>query len=209
MNKNPSTSRGGGKQQFIDAALTLAARKRSFASLGLRELAREAELNPNAFYRHFASLDDLGVCMTEEIGSQLQKALQQVIRQPFEPGDIIDQALNELFQFVLDNSDAVIVAACERFSGSAAVRESLDLLFETLRGDMAAAAQSMGILQLLQDDRVVEISDHIIHYCFRISVKFIENPRARPEIKRAAKRYILMLFSGALAFEADRQTAET
>lgn len=209
MNKNTSTSRGNGKQQFIDAALTLAARKRSFASLGLRELAREAELNPNAFYRHFASLDELGICMIEEIGCQLQKAVQLAIHHPAKPGDTIDQALNVLFRFVLDNSDAIVVAACERFSGSEVVREALDHLLGALRSDMAAAAQSVGILQPLLTAQIIEICDHIIHYCFRVSVTYIEQPRARPEIKRAAKRYILMLFSGALAFEAERHTVDT
>ena len=48
-----------GKRKLIEAALRLTAGGRSFASLGLRELAREAELNPNTFYRHFDTLDRL------------------------------------------------------------------------------------------------------------------------------------------------------
>ena len=48
----------GGKLKLIQAALRLITETRSLTSLGLRELAREAGLNPNTFYRHFKSLDE-------------------------------------------------------------------------------------------------------------------------------------------------------
>ena len=47
----------GGKLKLIQAALRLITQSRSLTSLGLRELAREAGLNPNTFYRHFKNPD--------------------------------------------------------------------------------------------------------------------------------------------------------
>ena len=89
-----------GKQKLIDAALKLSAEKRSFANIGLRELAREAELNPNTFYRHFESLDDLGICMIEDIGEVLSSALREVRRQKFDPLRVNEQSLELFFDFV-------------------------------------------------------------------------------------------------------------
>ncbi|MGA4815143.1 TetR family transcriptional regulator [Pseudomonas aeruginosa] len=40
---------------------------RSLGAIGLRELAREAGLNPNTFYRHFRDIDDLGLTMIRDI----------------------------------------------------------------------------------------------------------------------------------------------
>ena len=50
-----------GKRALLDAAERLASSSRCLTSLGLRELAREAGLNPNTFYRHFRDMEDLGL----------------------------------------------------------------------------------------------------------------------------------------------------
>ena len=41
-------------------------RSKSFDSLSLREVAREAGVVPTAFYRHFASMEELGLALVEE-----------------------------------------------------------------------------------------------------------------------------------------------
>lgn len=205
MTSKKNTGKGGGKQQLIDAALKLAAEKRSFRSVGLRELAREADLNPNTFYRHFASMDDLGVCLVNEIGMQLKAALEQAMAQQFEPRDLIDQGLDQLFAFALAHPAAILVAACERYSASLPLREALEEMLITFRQDVSAMAQQLGALQILPASRVDEITDHIIHYCFRTIVDYLEKPEQREQIKRAARRYVVMLFSGALVLETQRQ----
>ena len=65
-----------GRQKLMEAALELAATTRSLASLGLREVARHAGLNPNTFYRHFKDFDDLGVAMLDELGTELRAGLR-------------------------------------------------------------------------------------------------------------------------------------
>lgn len=200
-----SRNKGNGKQQLIAAALRLAAQKRSFRSVGLRELAREAGLNPNTFYRHFSSMDELGVCLVQLIGSELKGALEQAMARQFEPRDLIDQALDQLFAFSLAHPDAILVAACERYSSSPAVREALEQMLESFRQDVSGVAQALGALEILPVERVDEITGHIIHYCFRIIVDYLEKPDQRDDIKRAARRYVIMLFSGALSLEQQRR----
>ena len=56
---NQPEAAGGGRERLIQAALRLASRTRSLTHLGIRELAREADLNPNTFYRHFGTIEDL------------------------------------------------------------------------------------------------------------------------------------------------------
>src|SRR5471030_2495296 len=66
-----------GKRKLIEAALRLTAEGRSFASLGLRELAREAGLNPNTFYRHFDALDELAREAVEWVSRRLRPMLRR------------------------------------------------------------------------------------------------------------------------------------
>ena len=66
-----------GKRKLIEAALRLTAGGRGFASLGLRELAREAGLNPNTFYRHFDTLDELAREAVESVSRRLRPMLRR------------------------------------------------------------------------------------------------------------------------------------
>src|SRR5437588_4894150 len=53
------------RQNLLDVTLTMIS-NRSLASLSLREVARAAGVVPTAFYRHFESMDALGVELVDE-----------------------------------------------------------------------------------------------------------------------------------------------
>ena len=54
------------------AALKLVGPQRSVSSLSLREVAREAGIAPNSFYRHFHDMDELAVALIELAGRSLR-----------------------------------------------------------------------------------------------------------------------------------------
>ena len=60
------------RQELIDAALTLIGPNRSISTLSLREVAREAGIAPNSFYRHFRDVDELAIALIEQTGSALR-----------------------------------------------------------------------------------------------------------------------------------------
>ena len=62
---------------------------RSFTSLGLREIAREAGLVPNAFYRHFRNTDELGLVLVEEVGITLRRLLREARKMDVAPRDML------------------------------------------------------------------------------------------------------------------------
>lgn len=194
-----------GKQKLIDAALTLSAEKRSFANVGLRELAREAGLNPNTFYRHFESLDDLGICMIDDIGDVLSDALREVRQQKFDPTRVNEQSLELFFDFVLQYQDSLIVATCERYSTYPAVREALDARLEKFAIEIADDVAKMGALTVLPREAINEVLRHIVHHCFRIAVEYIEQVDARPKLFEETKRYITLLFLGAISLSGIEQ----
>lgn len=202
MNWPEKRGRGQGKKQLIHAALKLAAEKRSFSSIGLRELGREAGLNPNTFYRHFANMDELGVSLVEEVGKQLRDALRQTYPRDTLTMDSLDQALDRMFQLALEYRDAFIVAACERYSSTPAVRAALAAMFERFRDEVVHSIITLGVLEELPEVRIHELTRDVIHYCFRVSIDYLEEPEQRSDIRRSAKRYILTLFSGALFLES-------
>lgn len=59
---------------LLRATLRLAA-AHGFASLGLREVAREAGIAPTSFYRHFADMEELGMALIRELIGGVRREL--------------------------------------------------------------------------------------------------------------------------------------
>jgi AcrR family transcriptional regulator len=56
---------------LLDAALKLMSDGRSFVSISLREVTREAGVVPTAFYRHFRDMDELGLALVDDVSFEL------------------------------------------------------------------------------------------------------------------------------------------
>ncbi|GAA0751742.1 HTH-type transcriptional repressor FabR [Ideonella azotifigens] len=57
------------------AALKLLGPHRSVSTLSLREIAREAGIAPNSFYRQFRDVDELAVALIEQAGASLRQII--------------------------------------------------------------------------------------------------------------------------------------
>lgn len=69
--RRPSISR----EDLIAAALGLIGPNRSISTLSLREIAREAAIAPNSFYRHFRDTDELAIALIDLAGRALRKII--------------------------------------------------------------------------------------------------------------------------------------
>ena len=103
-----------GKRRLIDAALRLVAAKRSFAALGLRELAREAGLNPNTFYRHFRDMEDLALTAIAEVSDALRPMLREVRWAAARDSSqaVAERTCGAFFAYAHGHADAFLLALC-------------------------------------------------------------------------------------------------
>ena len=65
------------REDLLAAALKLIGPHRSLSSLSLREVAREAGIAPNSFYRQFRDMDELAVALIDLAGSSLRTIIGQ------------------------------------------------------------------------------------------------------------------------------------
>jgi AcrR family transcriptional regulator len=225
MKKNSSKSRAAekaierplnGRQKLMNAALELAATTRSLASLGLREVARQAGLNPNTFYRHFKDFDDLGVAMLDELGSELRGGLRERRMRPaakgFRLSDLTDPAeglaqaqalaresVGLVLDFVMDHREAYIVGIRELHGTSPVMRKAMREMLEGIAQDMTE--DLLGVLKLpgVKPDELIEIARVIVRQMVFFSMDYLDDPSRQKQIKRDAERFILLLFWGAIA----------
>lgn len=188
----------GGKLKLVQAALRLITESRSLTSLGLRELAREAGLNPNTFYRHFRNLDEFGLFVLGYIAEDMKRGVRELRRM----AETSDQAAHETVAFVyayfLANPAATTVAVRELHGASPMLRRALE-------GQLAASAREMAediiereLVPGLDADTIHEISGMTIRYILYRAMDYIEKPGQRQRIQQETERFIDRQFRGAL-----------
>lgn len=113
------------RRAILDAALELS-QDSALIALSLRQVAKEVGIVPTAFYRHFESIEELGLALVEESFTTLREMLRDARRRS-DPavGDIIDSSVALLVEHVRRQDRHFAFIARERFAGPPAVREAI------------------------------------------------------------------------------------
>lgn len=134
------------REELLRAALRLGA-AHGFASLGLREVAREADIAPTSFYRHFEDMEALGLSLVrDKIDPLLLEWAEALQRADDEPVRLVDR----VFHSVDRDPELARFLVAERVGSSAvlraALREALRTLSEPLIGEVAISRRSRALL---------------------------------------------------------------
>ncbi|MGM3189178.1 HTH-type transcriptional repressor FabR [Musicola paradisiaca] len=114
------------RRSLIEAAFSQLSAERSFASLSLREVAREAGIAPTSFYRHFRDVDELGLTMVDESGLMLRQLMRQARQRIAKSGgSVIKTSVATFMEFIGNNPNAFRLLLRERSGTSAAFRAAV------------------------------------------------------------------------------------
>ena len=170
------------RRAILDAALRLT-EDTGLAGLSLRQVAKEVGIVPTAFYRHFDSIDQLGLALVEESFG----ALRAMIR------DVRQQRSHFLF------------IARERAAGPLSVREAIrheiELCERELATDLARlpgpdrwTAEDLRVLSNLIVTAMVSTAEQLLSTGAR--------PDAEKEVTETARTQLRMVLIGALNWES-------
>lgn len=81
--------------ELMQAALDILGPNRSISSVGLREIARQAGIAPNSFYRHFHDVDALAIALIKRAGNQLRSIIGSARKQAVLPGTVRAESVVE------------------------------------------------------------------------------------------------------------------
>lgn len=113
------------RRQLIDAALGQLSAERSFSSLSLREVAKEAGLAPTSFYRHFSDMDELGLTLVDEAGLTLRQLMRQARQRIEKGGSVIKISVITFMEFIETNANIFRLLLRERSGTSADFRAAV------------------------------------------------------------------------------------
>lgn len=144
-----AVSRSARKDQtratLLQAALNLMGQGRSFTSLALREIAREAGMVPNAFYRHFRNTDELGLALVEEVGITLRRLLREERQVQVLPKERLRRSVAVYQQYVKNNRLLFLFVSSERSGGSRILRLAIRNEVTHFTNEMAQDFRSLGV----------------------------------------------------------------
>lgn len=137
------------REELLRAALRLGA-AHGFASLGLREVAREADIAPTSFYRHFEDMAALGLSLIrDKIEPLLSEWAGAIGPTEDEPVELVDT----LFRSVDRDPELTRFLVAERVGSSAVLRatlrDALRALGEPLAAGLAVAKRPRALLDAM------------------------------------------------------------
>ena len=113
------------RRALLDAALEQMDGGYGFDSLSLRSVARAAGIVPTAFYRHFDSMDELGLALVEESFNTLRAMLRDAREGLPAPGRLIPRSVEILVAHVREHRRHFAFMAHARASGNAVLRHAI------------------------------------------------------------------------------------
>ncbi|PPE75508.1 hypothetical protein C3942_01040 [Solimonas fluminis] len=192
----------GGKQRLIEAAFRLAARNgNSLSSLGLRELAREAGLNHNTFYRHFETLEDLGHAAAAEVAGKFMAAMKEIRRNAARHADASVGAAEYFLDWARDNSSVLRIGVRELHNAESPMRKAMQRVIHEIATESVDQITSMKLVPGAKPDALLQATTSITYYmCYR-ALDYLESPRQRRVIRDDLVSYMRAQFLGRLALQ--------
>lgn len=196
-----------GRQRLIEAALNLSYHKRSFSSLGIREITREAGLSAPAFYRHFEDLADLGQAVIKEVEKAVIAAFTEVRIGTAKEADldIRPMLVRRFFEWAVENPKPVVVGASEAFGALDKMRAGLKQTLQTISSDICTDPRIAMLLPGLPQHEMEELLEVVAQNILFMAVDYVESPDQRDAIFEKALRIIAVVFAGAHAVHAMQQ----
>lgn len=186
------------RRAILDAALQLSS-EQTLAALSLRQVAKSVGIVPTAFYRHFESLDDLGLALVEESFASLRAMLRDVRRDAPAFDRIIDRSLDVLVEHVHSQRAHFGFIARERAAGPTLVREEIRHEIELFERELATDLARLPGTDTWSADDLRVLSNLIVTSVVATAEQIISaRPDAEADIVDRARTQLRMVLIGAL-----------
>ena len=125
------------RRAIIGAALKLLD-ERNFSALSLREVTREVGIVPAGFYRHFESMEALGLVLIDESFRSLREMLRSARTDKLDPNRMIESTVEILTASVTQQREHWRFIVRERSSGIPVLRHAIRAEILLITSELAA-----------------------------------------------------------------------
>ena len=188
------------RRAILDATLAQADQG-SLSTVSLRQVAREAGIVPTGFYRHFASIDEVGLALVDESFASLRQMLRDVRRGNPELKGVIRSSVAVLVEHAHRQRAHFRFIARERVSGPVAVRTAIRHGLELFERELATDLARLAGTDAWSTDDLRIMANLIVTTMVSTAEAVIDAPPERPESERqivhTAEQQLRMIVVGA------------
>lgn len=213
--ERPGRSRSGDSQSreerkevtrraIIAAALRLLA-DTSFSALSLREVTREAGIVPAAFYRHFDSMDALGLVLIDESFRSLRDTLRSARADKLDPSRVIESTVEILTANFTDQREHWRFIARERSSGVPSLRYAIKTEIRLITAELATDLARFPGLNAWSTEDLNILANLFVNSMIIIAEALEDATDAAnvAEITRTANKQLRMIVLGVAGWRSD------
>ncbi len=172
------------RQALLDAALAQLA-DRPFAVLSLREVTKQADIVPTAFYRHFTSMDELGLVLLGESMDVLHRMLDAARDTGTDFDRVVHTVVRTLYEYTRAHEAHIRFLTRERHAGGGAVPQAARTELRMFAGDLAVDLARFDCLRRWRTDDLRMLADMIVTTLLSTAVELIETvPRTAESDER-------------------------
>ena len=168
------------RNSLMQSALDLMGEGRSFTSLGIREIAREAGMVPNAFYRHFRNTDELGLALVEEVGITLRRLLREARQAGMAQSDMVRRSVHVYHQYVKQNRLQFLFISSERSGGSRILRLAIRSDVTHFTHEMAQDFRRLGMYKDMPTSSLQMVCGLIVTTMLAAAPEILDLPPEQP-----------------------------
>lgn len=187
------------RSNLLAAALTLL-EHRSFDGLSLREVARETGVVPGAFYRHFRSMEELGLALVDESMSSLRAMIRDARAGQVPAKNFIGASVATLKQQVSEHRSHFRFVAREIHGGTPAVRQAIHRELEGITHELALDLGRLPGLNRWSSDDLMMIAALMVNAMVLTVAALLDVPPGdtvrEAEITRRAEKQLRLIVLG-------------
>jgi AcrR family transcriptional regulator len=188
------------RQALIDAALVRMEGGESFDNISLRSVAKAAGVVPTAFYRHFATMDELGLALVEESFRTLRAMLRQAREEGLPPHQMIRGSVETLVGFVGNNRPHFMFVARGRASDNTMLRRAIRAEIRVFTNELAMDLGRLPVLADLATDDLQMVAALLVNAMISTVDAILDTPpddtHAIDEIRQLAEKQLRLVMLG-------------
>lgn len=191
------------RRTLIDAAFHQLSADRSFSSLSLREVSREAGIAPTSFYRHFKDMDELGLTMVDEGGLLLRQLMRQARQRIATEGSVVRTSVETFMEFIDISPNVFRLLLRERSGTSSAFRAAVSREIQHFVAELTEFFLATG---KLTRDEAYNQAEACVILVFNSGAEALDlDTQARTELAERLVVQLRMISNGAYLCRKERE----
>ena len=200
------------RHNLMSGALQLVAEGQHFSTISIRGVAKNAQVVPTSFYRHFTDMDDLGLALVDELSLLLRQLMRKARQEVMSPQVIIQNSVNLYIDHVFTNRSFFVFMSQELAGGSQKLRDAIRSELLYFANELAVDLKKMHLLDHLPADVADQLCLQTIMTVAINTPELLDVYENEQGIERLRKRMVMqlrMVFIGAAHWQNDTNSQDS